>query len=751
MPSGADQSDRDFVLARTKLQVPLPRSRMVSRPRLLEALDEGRSARLTLVCAPTGWGKTSLLAEWAAGQDGPVAWVSLDPGDDEPLRFWRYVAGALSAVKPSLPATAQRRLGSPVVSIGDEVLPVLINDLADLREPLVLVLDDYQLIADPEINEDLGYLLDRLPQGIQVVIATHVDPPLRLGRLRAMGDLTEVRGEQLRFTDQEAAALLNQMHGLDLGPDEVAAVQNRIEGWVAGLNLAALSLKRGSDRDRVLDALPADDRFVVDYLWNEVVLSQPRPVRHFMMRTAILERLTGGLCDAVSERVDGDEMLRELERADLFVVPLDRDRSWFRYHHLFRGLLLAQLERLAPDLIPDLHRRASSWYAAHGFMVEAIEHAITAGDVHYAADELERNWLEFYSAGQASTLLGWIDRLPPDAITAHPALALARAGVGRAVGQLDEVEQWLERAEQAAAGGEARGFASSVAGGAALARSMYRLALGDVPGAITWARRAGELERDSGSPKTPVAGYFLGVALFYDDPDEALPLLHEFLELVPDGEQDVRRYYAMSLLAEVHAVRGELELAEQLAEAAHEVTRRQALEEHPPTEQVHIALGVIALERLELDSAEEHFERAVALARRGGDALELAHALLWLARVHARQNDAGGGRDEFEAARRLVPDLGRSSLRALARAVEVELESVEQKPSPSPIREGDELSEAELRVLRLMPADLTYREMAQHLYVSLNTVRSHALRLRRKLGVTTRVGAVARARERGLL
>ncbi len=382
-------------------------------------------------------------------------------------------------------------------------------------------------------------------------------------------------------------------------------------------------------------------------------------------------------------------------------------------------------------------------------MLEAVDHAIAAGDMHYAADELERHWLEFYSAGQVSILLSWIDRLPPDAIAAHPALALARGGVARAVGQLDDVEVWLARAEQAAADAPARGLASSIAGGAAISRSMYRLALGDVPGAIVAARRAVELEPARGSREHVTAGYFLGVALFYEDPEQAQPILQEFLEVVPDGEEDVRRYFAMALLAEVHGVRGELEDTERLAEDALEVAHRQALEEHPPTEQVHIALGIAPLARDALDAAEEHFERAVALARRGGDRVEKAHALLWLARLRVRQHDPGGARAALQAAHDEMPELGEPGLRPLVRVLEQEL--VGAAPAPSPVREGDALSDAELRVLRLLPSDLSYREMARHLYLSLNTVRTHALRLRRKLGVSSRSEAVTRARERGLL
>ena len=740
-----------LVIVHSKLAIPVLRSQMVPRPRALEALVQVREAKLTLVSAPTGWGKTSLLAEWVAGGGGPVAWVSLDPGDNDPLRFWRYVVAALASIEPALAATAERRLGAPVVSIGEEILPVLVNDLAELRGPLVLVLDDYHMITDPEIHEQLGYLLSRLPLNMHLVVSAQADPPLRLGRLRAMGDLAEVRGEQLRFSDEEAALLLNEVHGLDLDATEIATVQARIEGWVAGLNLAALSLKRGPDRGRVLDALPADDRFLVDYLWNEVVLAQPRSVRHFLMRTAILERLTGDLCDAVSERDDGKEMLRELERVNMFVVPLDPDRSWFRYHHLFRSLLLGQLERFAPDLIDDLHRRASTWYAAHDFMVQAIDHAITAGDVHYAADELEQRWVEFYSSGHATALLSFIDRLPEEAIVAHPVLALARAGVARSLGQMDEVEPWLQRAEQGAPDAPAPGWASTISAGAALSRSLYRLALGDVPGAITAARSGVELETDTGTPEYAIARYFLAMPLFYDDPAAAGPLLRDFLNAIPDGEQDVRRYYAMALLAEVNALDGDIDSASELASEAMQVARRQGLEEYPPTEQVYLALGLPLLAKRELDAAEERFERAVGLARRGGDKLEYAHALLWMARLRVLQDDPEGAADALRAAREVVPDLGQTAMGALVRRLALAPTGDRQPTAAAVIGDGEALTDAELRVLRLLPGDLTYREMAQQLYVSLNTVRTHALRVRRKLGASTRAEAVSEARTRGLL
>ncbi|MGI8559057.1 MAG: LuxR C-terminal-related transcriptional regulator [Solirubrobacteraceae bacterium] len=750
LPPEADASEAGFVVARTKLSIPLPRarSRIVARPHLLELLDEGLSARVTLMSGPTGWGKTTAVAEWATARDAQFAWVSLDSGDNESLRFWRCVVTSLVSVAPGS-SSAMRRLQSPVVSLIDEILPALINDLAEVAGSIVLVIDDYHVIVDPGIHAQLEYLISRLPLGIHVVLVGHAEPPLRLGRMRAIGEVADIGPEQLRFTDQEAEELLNRVHRLDLRPEEVRAVQLRIEGWVAGLNLAALSLKRGENRGRGFDALPADDRFLVEYLWNEVVMSQPRSVRQFLMRTAILERFTAPLADALTGRDDGAEVLRELERANLFVVPLDRERVWYRYHHLFRGLLLGQLERCAPDLIPDLHRAASTWYADRDAMIEAIEHAIAAGDMHYAADELEQRWFQFYAAGDFLTLVSLMDRLSPDAIAGHPTLAVARAGLARIVGPMDEIEEWLQRVDPRSFDAPARGLATSIAGAVAEMRSMYRLAVGDVPGAIELGRQAVKLEPVPGSPYHATAGYHLGVALFFEDPDRARPLLQEFLTVIPGDEQDPRHLYAMALLAETHALYDELDAAERLAIAAMQATQQMKLEEFPSTNQLHIALGLAPLARGELDTAEEHFERAVTLSRRAGDRVEMAHALVWWAAVQDRQGDPHAGRDAFAAARELVPGIGLSCMRPLVK--KLSLDTAPKRRAPPPADQADPLTEAELRVLRLMPGDLTYREMAGHLYLSLNTVRTHALRLRRKLEVSSRSAAVARARELGLL
>ncbi len=737
------------MLLATKLSPPAARGGFVPRSALIGLLDSGRSAKLAVVCAPTGSGKTSLLAEWAARAPGRFAWLSLDRGDDEPLRFWRYVVAALATVAPEAAQGAERRLSAPVVSIADEVLPVLVNDFAMLPDQLVLVLDDFHLLNNGDVPQQLGYLLDRLPRQLRLVVASQTDPPLRLGRLRALGDLFELRAEELRFSEAEAAQLLNGLHHLGLAPEDVSALARRTEGWVAGLNLAALSLKQGV-APRSLQDVPSEDRFLTDYLWEEVVLAQPPAVRRFMMRTSILERMCGSLCDAVVSGSDSAEMLRWLASANLFVIALDPGREWFRYHQLFRSLLHEQLRRFGPDLIPDLHRRASTWYADHGLVGEAIEHAIAGGDVHWAADELERQWLGLYSAGHATTLLDWIDRLPEEAVLARPVIALVRAGVARAQGRFNEVEPWLARAERAAPDAPAPGMASSVAGGVAAVRSALRLAFGDLPEAIRWGREALALEPDPRSREHATACYWLAMALVYWDIEGARALLVNYLAVVPPGEDDIRRYFAMALLAEMNALAGEFEAATRLAEDAFAVARQRGLVEHPPTNQVHIALAAVSLARADLEEAEEHVERAAVLSGRGGDRMQCAHALVWFARVRARQGDSVAARSALEQARELVPQLGTTVMCAQIALLEDELPDAPSR-QPTAAEAGDPLSDAELRILRLLVTDLSYREIGEQLHLSINTVRSHTYRIRRKLGAVSRAETVAKARGLGVL
>ena len=740
----------EFVAVETKVLVPERRQGLVERPRLIDALEAGRARRLTVVSAPTGFGKTSVLTEWGAASPARFAWVSLDEGDDDPARFWSYVVAAAEGAAPELAGTSGRRLRGAGVAIADEVLPVLVNELSAVEEPLVLVLDDYHLIGSAEIHAGMNYVLERLGADAHVVIATQAAPPLRLGRLRARGELNEYRAEQLRFTQAEVAALLNGTHGLDLAPEDVSGLHRRTEGWVAGLNLVALSLRDADDRSAFLAGLPVDDRFLVDYLWEEVVAQQTPETREFLMRTAVLERLSSALCDAVAERGDSAEMLDALERSNLFVVPLDAERRWFRYHTLFRAMLVRQLERFSPGAVADLHRRASAWFAAHGDVRGTIEHALSAGDVHVAADSLRRHWLDLYSGGQATELLGWIDRLPPDTVADYPELALARAGVARAMGRLEDVEEWLDRAERLAQRAGSERERRELEAGVARQRAMRRLSLADVGEAVRLARTAVALRAED-SPEATSESFFLAVCLFWTGSTrECETLLRGYLEAVEPGEEDVRRVFALALLAVAHAARGELEVAEGLAEESLATCRARGLTEHPPTEMVYVASGIVALAREDVEAAEERLEHAATLARRGGDLIEIAQSLLWLGRCRARAGDVAGAALALEATR---THLGRARVPGLvkvAEALEADIAAGGGVP-PRELEDGHALGASELRILELLPSDLTYREIAERLGLPLDAVRENGRTIRHKLHASTRAEVVTAARRLRLI
>ncbi len=736
----------------TKLLVPERRSGLVERPELIATLEAGRARRATVVAAATGFGKTSTLTEWARASPARFAWVSLDAGDDDPMRFWSYVVASVERAAPELPGTAGRRLRGPGVSIADEVLPVLVNELTTLSEPLVLVLDDYHAIEDEEIHAGVQYLLERLGPQVHVVLAAWTVPPLRLGRLRARAELNEFRADALRFSEAEMDALLNGAHDLRLAPDELAGLYRRTEGWVAGLNLVALSLRETGDRAAVLAGMPVDDRFLVDYLWDEVVARQPPGTRDFLMRTAVLERLSSELCDAMLERPDSAEMLLELERSNLFVIPLDADRRWFRYHAMFRAMLLRQLERFAPDSVPELHRRASAWFAARGDVHGTIEHAISAGDAHVAAETLRRSWLALYSDGKANEAIGWIDRLPPDTIAEYPDLALARGGVSRAMGRpMEEVEPWLARAEQAARDAVDEHERAELTAGVARQRAMLRLGQCDVGEAVRLGRAAVAV-RPEGSPEAPSDSYFLALCLFWTGAGrEAETRLRDYVAAVPPGEMDVRRVYAMALLAVAHAHRGELDAAERLVEEAVATTEARGQTEHPPTELVYVALGMVLLARGDVEAAEDWLEHAATLARRGADRIEIAHATVWLGRSRVRAGDAGGAAEALDAARAALAGALVPALVSLVEALDAEIREAPAPVPPDPGANGEALSPEELSVLELLPSGLTYREIAERLALPPDTVRAHGRRIRRKLAAVTRGEAVTAARRLELI
>ena len=440
-------------LVTTKLLVPRPRARAVARGRLDELLGRGSDATLTLVSAPAGFGKTTMLAAWlAAGGPGrSAAWVSLDERDRDPSSFWTYVLLAVDRAAPDTATAALAQLQSGQAPI-DLVLTALLNELSVRSEDITLVLDDYHLAEGPDIQPGMVFLLEHLPPQVHVVISTRADPALPLARLRARGELVEVRVADLRFTENEATTYLNDVNALGLGLADVATLERRTEGWAAALQLVALSLRGRNDAAAFIAGFAGDDRFVVDYLADEVLDRQLPDVRRFLLDTSTLDRLTAGLCDAVTGRTDGRSMLESLERQNLFVIPLDDHRRWYRYHHLFADVLHSRLLDERPGDESGLHRRASDWYDQAGDPEASVRHALAAGDVGLAAARAELAVPGLNRERRESVVRGWIDLFPADIVKDRPVLAVGFIGALSRGNEFDSLPQRLADVERLLAG-----------------------------------------------------------------------------------------------------------------------------------------------------------------------------------------------------------------------------------------------------------------------------------------------------------
>ena len=502
-------------LLETKLYVPRPRRGLVPRPRLSQRLDRGTTSKLMLISAPAGFGKTTLLTEWlAAGPAAPAddrlaAWLSLDRADNDPASFWTYVIAALQTVAPGVGESALTLLQAPQPPPIETVLTALLNDLGAITGDIVLVLDDYHVIDARDVQDGMAFLLDHLPPRLHVVIASRTDPALPLARLRARGELVETRAAELRFTPDEAAAYLNEMMGLQLTARDVAALEGRTEGWIAALQLAALSMQGRDDVAGFIAGFTGDDRYVVDYLAEEVLQRQSDRVQAFLLQTSILARLSGPLCDAVTGQGGGKAMLEALDRGNLFLVPLDDRRQWYRYHHLFADVLQARLLDEQPDQVPDLHQRASAWYQQNGEPAVAIGHALAAGDFERAADLVELEIPAMSRTRQEAMVRGWLEVIPDEVVRVRPVLSVGFAGALLSGGELEGVESRLRDAERwldVTTGTDARSVARSAEMVVAdeeeyrrlpamieLYRAALALARGDVPGTVRHARRALDL------------------------------------------------------------------------------------------------------------------------------------------------------------------------------------------------------------------------------------------------------------------
>ncbi len=706
---------------------------------------------MVLVSAPAGAGKTTLLASWCADpqERRPFAWVSLDERDNDPVRFWGYVLAALRTVAPDLGVGVDGAVRLAGGDLTELALPLLVNELAELSGAIVLVLDDYHVIDNADVHQSLGFLIDHAPRGMQVAVAGRSDPPLALARRRAGAELFEVRDADLRLSAEEATALLNGALGLGLAPDEVSILRERTEGWAAGLQLVGLSLQGRQDRSAYIASFAGDDRQIVDYLVAEVLDRQTPETREFLLRTSILRRLSGPLCDALMDRADSARRLVELERANLFLVPLDGRRRWYRYHHLFGELLAQELALAHPHDIGALHRRAYEWYLEQGMVPDAISHAIAAGDHVDAAELIAANWLDFVNLGQFATIEAWTRTLPADVAERDPRLCLARAWMLLVLGQPAAVEPEVRAAEGGTLPGPLRDGSRSVESSAAMVRTSARILLGDVGAAARTATIAAELEPDPSAPWRPMVTNALGMTAFWSGAaDDAA---RAFTETTSLGEM-VGYYaaviYALGYLAAIAAEHGDAAEAERQVASARTFAERQALSEHWVTVMVDYAAGELARARGELAAARAEIEHGLNTARRGGLRLDTVYGLLSLARIAVQAGARDEARELRDRARRQLaacPDPG--FLRTL-----IVVDGIAGSAAQPSAADGvDDLSERELAVLRLLATDLSLREVGNELYVSLNTVKTHTRNIYAKLRVSSRGRAVLRARELGLL
>ncbi len=622
-------------LLSTKFFIPRPRTSTVVRPRVSELLDHGATMRLTLLSAQAGFGKTSAIADWVhqGPGTGPVSWVSLDATDTDPETFWTYVVTALAKQLPDVTDTVLPLLGVGEVP-SQAALTELLNRLAEATHEVYLVLDDYHLVDAPDLAAGMTFFLDNLPPQAHVLLSTRSDPDLPLSRLRARGDMVEVRASDLRFTASEAASYL-QRAGLHLQPSHLAVLEERTEGWVAALQLAALSLRDRSDVSEFIADFAGDDRFIVDYLVEEVLARQPEPIRQFLVRTSILERLSGPLCEAVTGQEASDLTLLDLDHQNLFVIPLDARRRWYRYHHLFADVLRTHLDT-DPDSPPvaELHGRASRWYEHDGLPVPAIRHALAAGDQRRAAALMEAAIPDLLRLRQESIIREWIDTLTDDVVQTRPVLAMgfvaalmSRNEFDTVSRRLDNLETLLARAGDAGVtgAGPVTGLVAQneadlarLAGQAELYRAALALVAGDIEGTHRHVRRATEVSAPDDQVTCAGAWALSGLAHWGVGDLEAA---HQCYATCVDGllqAGHVSDVLGCSItLADLRATQGRLHDAQATYERALELASDEpgVLRGTPD---MHAGLSLVHLERNEVAAAEMHLRRAQELGEPSG-------------------------------------------------------------------------------------------------------------------------------------
>lgn len=665
----------------TKLYIPPPRPKAVHRSRLIEQLNKGQHGKLTLISAPAGFGKTTLASEWVNTCGRPAAWLSLDEGDNELSRFLNYLVAALQTIGATIDDGVLGGLQSPQPPPVESILTSLLNEISTIRDNFFLVFDDYHVINTKPVDDVLNFLVEHLPPQMHLVITTREDPDIPLARLRVRNQLTELRPKDLRFTPSEAAEFLNQVMGLNLLAGDISALETRTEGWIAGLQLAALSIQGREDISSFVSAFAGHNRYIVDYLGEEVLQNQPEHIRSFLLQTSILKRLSGSLCDAVTGQEDGKGMLENLEGANLFVVPLDDERQWYRYHHLFSDVLQARLMEQEPGMVITLHKRASTWYEQNGSLADAVRHALIAKDYERAASLAELAWPAMDRSCQSATWLAWAKELPDELIRIRPVLNVAYAWALLENGHLEDceirlraAEKWLDTTSEINEVPEDPSYGMVVVDKEQFrhlpvtitnARAYLAQVLGDVPGTEKYARQALDLSPDGDHLQRGIPAVLLGFAQWRRGDLESA--YQSFIDVMASFKSAGDISAAISptfVLANIRIAQGRLHEAVSTYEQALQLAKEQGETLLRGTSELYLGLSELCREMGDLELSRKYLLKSEKLGE------ELAPAnwdcrdrwYIAQARIKKTESDLKGSLELLDEAERLyirnpVPDV----------------------------------------------------------------------------------------------
>jgi len=708
-------------LLATKLFAPTPRPDLIPRQRLFDKINSGFSGKMTLVSAPAGFGKSTLISAWAQRiqSNQQVAWLSLDEADNDLKRFLSYLIAAIQSFEGEFGQGAMAALGSQGAVNLEALLTTLINEIAGFSQKGVLILDDYHVIESQPIDQAITFLLDHLPATLHLVIATRMDPSWPLARLRARGEMLEIRVDDLRFALEEATGFLNQAMGFDLSPDDVAALDARTEGWITGLQLAALSMQGSDDVQGFVRAFRGSNHYILDYLGEEVLSHQPENIHSFLLKTSILNQLTGPLCDAITGSSGGEKTLANLEQDNLFIIPLDDERRWFRYHHLFADLLLRHLHQTFPELVPELHQQASLWYEKAGNLSEAFRYALLANDIPRATRILEIEWYQYINRGELKKLQEMLTTLGPEITGQNPILSMAYCWLYSMLGRYDAIPDHLDAVRQLLETNAEFKSDPTLMKFAVLPslietiEATLKCESGNPAEAKEHALKAISFIPEQAEPATKgllkvTADYWLALALKgLGQLDQACEVYLGIIEMMKFGNNPMSAANAMMEVALMYQQLGRSSETVPLCEDLLSFISHQGEAKLPPSGIVHLVLALAYGDLGKYDNAKKN---------------------LAIGREMIKPNLSPGYRDLIAHIETILPE-----------------SSLPDQPLVEP------LTERELEILALIAEGCSNREISEQLYLALSTVKGHNRNIFDKLQVQRRTEAVARARELGLI